>query len=71
MVPDLTTCLLEGILIVKKSDKSPNVSRLVSSIGQDLLYHANNGQKENVEAYDVFIFDNIEDKLQSCNYRNM
>ena len=30
----------------KKPTKSPKVTRLVSSIGQDLIYHANNGRKE-------------------------
>ena len=43
-IPNLTTRLLEGIL-VKKTPKSSKVSRLVSSIGQDLIYHTNNGQK--------------------------
>ncbi len=44
-IPNLTTCLLEGIL-TKKPKKSPKVARLVSSIGQDLIYHANNGRKK-------------------------
>ena len=44
-VPSLTTCLLEGIL-TKKPSKSLKVARLVSSIGQDLIYHANNGEKK-------------------------
>ncbi len=44
-IPNLTTCLLKSIL-TKKPSKSAKVSRLVSSIGQDLIYHANNGQKK-------------------------
>ena len=44
-IPNLTTCLLEAIL-AKKTTKSPKVTRLVSSIGQDLIYHANNGWKK-------------------------
>ena len=44
-IPKLTTCLLEGILTLKPT-KSSKVSRLVSSIGQDLIYHANNSQKK-------------------------
>ena len=44
-IPSLTTSLLEGIL-TKKPTKSPKVARLVSSIGQDLIYHANNGRKK-------------------------
>ena len=43
-IPNLVTHLLEGIL-VKKATKSAKVSRLISSIGQDLIYHANKGQK--------------------------
>ena len=43
-IPKFTTRLLEGILVRKKA-KSPKVSRLISSIGQDLIYHTNNGQK--------------------------
>ena len=44
-IPNLTACLLEGILR-KKPTKSHKLSRLVSSIGQDLIYHANNGRKK-------------------------
>ena len=44
-IPKLTVCLLEGIL-TKKPTKSAKVTRLVSSIGQDLIYHTNNGRKK-------------------------
>ena len=44
-IPKLTVCLLEGILM-KKPTKSAKVTRLVSSIGQDLIYHTNNGWKK-------------------------
>ena len=45
-IPNLTTCLLEGILVTKKANNARKIPRLVSSIGQDLLYHANNGSKK-------------------------
>jgi hypothetical protein len=43
-IPTVTKTLLERILS-KREKKSAKVQRLVSSIGQDLLYHVNNGQK--------------------------
>ena len=43
-IPKLITRLPEGIP-VKKATKSAKVSRLISSIGQDLTYHTNKGKK--------------------------
>ena len=44
-VPHMTNRLLENILS-NKAKKSSNVGRLVSSIGQDLLYQVNRGRKQ-------------------------
>ena len=41
----LTTYFLEGVL-TNKSETSARLMRLVSSIGQDLIYHASNGRKK-------------------------
>ena len=65
-IPVLTTHLLAGIL-TKRAKKSSKVPRLVSSFGQDLLYHVTKRSKEDVKTCNLSILYKTEKWLEGCN----